>query len=390
MSQTSQIVIANQAGAPYRSAVNDMLSALNTTFSGTTPPTTSEAYMNWLDTSVTPNVLKRRNSSDTAWELAPVVEGEINASSDKATPVDADLLAISDSADSFRLKKLSWASLKTTLNSVYARLSGGNLTGALNANKGADLPSAATVDIGAATGEYVVITGTTTITSLGTVQAGTEREVRFGSALTLTHNATSLILPSGSNILTTAGDVARFRSEGGGNWRCVSYIRNSTLPMFSILTASVATTSGTSIDFTGIPPWAKKVTVMFSGVSLSGTSNLLVQLGTSGGIEVSSYISESVTLAQAATGAAAGGSVSGYVIRMSSATAVLYGGMDILLQTSSTWVSRHNGIPTTSSASVSGGGVKTLAGVLDRIRITTTNGTDTFDAGSISLLIEGY
>lgn len=91
--------------------------------------------------------------------------------------------------------------------------------------KGTDIPSATTTDIGAATGRYVHITGTTTITGLGTKTAGVLRIVTFDGALTLTHNATSLILPSGANILTAAGDVVSFVSEGGGNWRCVGYSR---------------------------------------------------------------------------------------------------------------------------------------------------------------------
>ncbi len=93
--------------------------------------------------------------------------------------------------------------------------------------KGTDIPSATTTDIGAATGRYVHITGTTTITGLGTKTAGVLRIVTFDGALTLTHNATSLILPSGANILTASGDVASFVSEGGGNWRCVGYTRAS-------------------------------------------------------------------------------------------------------------------------------------------------------------------
>jgi hypothetical protein len=89
--------------------------------------------------------------------------------------------------------------------------------------KGADIASAATTDLSAATGDFVNITGTTTITSFGTAAAGVERTLRFTGALTLTHNATSLILPTSANITTAAGDTARFRSLGSGNWVCVGY-----------------------------------------------------------------------------------------------------------------------------------------------------------------------
>jgi hypothetical protein len=107
----------------------------------------------------------------------------------------------------------------TTVNEV--------LSGSLNEAKGSDIASATTTDIGAATGNYVVITGTTTITGLGTVQAGTRRTVNFSGILILTHNGTSLILPTGANITTAVGDTATFVSLGSGNWVCTNYQRAS-------------------------------------------------------------------------------------------------------------------------------------------------------------------
>lgn len=96
-----------------------------------------------------------------------------------------------------------------------------------------DVASATATDIGAAASQNVRITGTTTITGFGTVAAGTFRRVRFADALTLTHNATSLILPGAANITTAADDVAEFISEGSGNWRCVAYSRASSAPVVS-------------------------------------------------------------------------------------------------------------------------------------------------------------
>lgn len=91
------------------------------------------------------------------------------------------------------------------------------------ANKGSDIASGSTVDLSTATGNVVTVTGTTTITSLGTVSAGMRFTLIFSGALILTHNATSLILPNGENITTAAGDVVEFLSLGSGNWRCVGY-----------------------------------------------------------------------------------------------------------------------------------------------------------------------
>jgi hypothetical protein len=97
--------------------------------------------------------------------------------------------------------------------------------------KGSDIASATTTDIGAATAEFIDVTGTTAITGLGTIAAGIVRTVRFTGALTLTHNGTSLILPGGANITTAANDTAIFRSLGSGNWLCIEYKRQSGFPV---------------------------------------------------------------------------------------------------------------------------------------------------------------
>lgn len=129
----------------------------------------------------------------------------------------------------------------------------------LEQSQAASVASAATVDLGAiASGNYVHITGTTTITSLGTVSAGITRTVVFDGALTLTHNATSLILPGGASIVTAVGDAAKFVSEGGGNWRCINYERanisatnyaaagaNSDITSLSALPLAIATAGTT-------------------------------------------------------------------------------------------------------------------------------------------------
>jgi len=92
--------------------------------------------------------------------------------------------------------------------------------------KGADKASGATVDLSNATGDFVHITGVTTITAI-TLSSGDERTVVFDGILTLTHNGTSLILPGAANITTAAGDIAVFRGDGGGNVRCLSYFRGA-------------------------------------------------------------------------------------------------------------------------------------------------------------------
>ncbi len=115
--------------------------------------------------------------------------------------------------------------------------SGGTLTGALNYAPSVTVPSAGTTDIGNANSNNIVISGTTTITSFGTCSEGIVRYIRFTGALTLTHNATSLILPNSSNITTQTNDTAIFRSLGSGNWMCISYksvtaLTTNTIPYF--------------------------------------------------------------------------------------------------------------------------------------------------------------
>ncbi len=104
---------------------------------------------------------------------------------------------------------------------------GGTLSGALNEAPAVTLASAATVNIGAAAANTINVTGTTTITAFDSIAASAIRRVIFGGILTLTHNATSLILPTAASITTAADDVAEFVSLGSGNWRCTGYERAS-------------------------------------------------------------------------------------------------------------------------------------------------------------------
>jgi hypothetical protein len=147
---------------------------------------------------------------------------------------------------------------------------------------------------------------------------------------------------------------------------------------------AVASTSGTSIDFTGIPSWVKRITLMFSGVSTNGPSNLLVQLGDAGGVETTGYTSGSDTSA----GSGITTSTIGFILTQQNATSYIkYGITTICLIGPNNWV-YSSSLYSTIPRIMMGNGTKTLSDVLDRIRITTVNGTDTFDAGSINILYE--
>lgn len=164
-----------------------------------------------------------------------------------------------------------------------------------------------------------------------------------------------------------------------------NFYKNGTVVAAGITVGTaVASTSGTSINFTSIPSWVKRITVMFNGVSTNGSSNLLVQLGTSGGIVTSSYASGCWGANTTNTGSSAGLIATG----LNGAGRTNYGKMVISSFGSNAWAGIVNIFDTSNNAN-NGAGVQTnLGGTLDRIRITTVNGTDTFDAGLINILYE--
>jgi len=147
---------------------------------------------------------------------------------------------------------------------------------------------------------------------------------------------------------------------------------------------SQASTSGTSIDFTSIPSWVKRVTVMFNGVSTNGTSNLLAQIG-AGSVTTSGYTSAAV---QMSTSNNIANSTAGYLLTGALAAAITYSGHLVVTNlTGNVWVASSTLAGATSNNNSAAGSI-TLSGTLDRVRITTVNGTDTFDAGSINILYE--
>jgi hypothetical protein len=166
-----------------------------------------------------------------------------------------------------------------------------------------------------------------------------------------------------------------------------------TLPTFDgtvgllVSGTSVASTSGTSIDFTSIPAGVRRITVMFSGVSLSGTSSYLIQLGDAGGIETTGYAGSSVAAGNAST-SSGNTSTAGVLIATGSGANILVGSVRLNLLGSNVWVADGSYGFTNIAFAGSTGSTKTLSDTLTQVRITTVNGTDTFDAGSINILYE--
>jgi hypothetical protein len=148
------------------------------------------------------------------------------------------------------------------------------------------------------------------------------------------------------------------------------------------------TTSGTAIDFTGIPAWVKRITVMFSGVSTNGSSPPLIQLG-AGSVTTTGYSSAFGDINGANT-CGLTFSTAGIVFAgryLAGASSAVYGSLILTTLGSNIWAC--SGAVANVNVSYQGGGGVTLPGTLDRVRLTTTNGTDTFDAGSVNIIYEG-
>lgn len=183
--------VPNGSGYDVRANINNAVQSLATHFSGATDPATlspdcSLPYMIWADTGN--SLVKQRTADDTAW----VTIGTINTDG--------------------------------TFNLYYLPITGGNMSGAINESL-VTMASASTMNIGAAIGNYIVVTGTTTITAFDTPQAGTRRKLKFSDTVIVTYNATTMLLPGAANIVAYAGDVLEFTYEGSGVWRCTDIQR---------------------------------------------------------------------------------------------------------------------------------------------------------------------
>ena len=148
-------------------------------------------------------------------------------------------------------------------------------------------------------------------------------------------------------------------------------------------------TSGTAIDFTGIPSWAKRITISLYGVSTNGTSNLQVQVG-NGSVVTTGY-SSFASYAGGANQSSGAASTTGLLVTATQAAAsTVYGVITLVNLSGNNWT--HSAVNTQFNGSSyyggTGNGIIALAGALDRVRITTVNGTDTFDAGSVNILYE--
>jgi len=201
------------------------------------------------------------------------------------------------------------------------------------------------------------------------------------STTTLTASAVTGTIAVGQVITgtgVTAGTVITALGTGTGG--------AGTYTVSASQTVSSTTITVVGLDFLSIPSYVKRITVMFSGVSVSGTSIIQLQLGDSGGIETTSYTS-GAWLANANNTTSTTGLI---ISAINAANYPFDGNMIVCLVDSSTNKWSFSSIMSGSVSGINsiGGGSKSLSATLDRVRITTVNGTDTFDAGTINILYE--
>ena len=237
------------------------------------------------------------------------------------------------------------------------------------------------------TGIYALPNGTSTAASWQATNAADPTNA--SKILIATNGSTDVQLVSGIN--------------GTGTYLPLSFYTNGTQQM-QLSTAGILTgtagnlmlvqgtaqnsTSGTTVDFTNIPSWAKRIIVTLNGVSLSGSSDILIQLGTSGGFVNTGYNSVSARISGA--GAANTTATNGFNVTggMAAAANLVYGAITIANHTGNTWVESGVLSATGTAYVLPSGGSIALAAALTQVRITTANGTDTFDAGSINIQYE--
>lgn len=238
---------------------------------------------------------------------------------------------------------------------------------------------------GRAVGEVVYLGFTSGTATSGefTVATVTDTDnftVDYGSTLTTSGNVSASYSNLGLTRIASLSQTLQGTSTD-------TFVSPYTFRQSKLISGTSVSASGTSVDFTGIPSWVKRITVMFGGVSTSGSSQYLIRLGTSGG-----FVSSNYTSMCGRTGtdtAASSSSTAGFNLYISSGSHTHSGSVQLTNLTGNSWTSSGN-VSYGSGVMYTAGQITgdNLGGTLNSIRITTVNGTDTFDAGTINIMYE--
>ena len=164
-------------------------------------------------------------------------------------------------------------------------------------------------------------------------------------------------------------------------------LTNKTIQGGAIALDTVKTATGTAVDFTDIPSWVKRVTVSLRGVSTNGTSPIIVRLGTSGGFVTSGYLG---TVTQVSTSGTSSLATVGCLLQVACAASSVYRCICTAINHSGTaWTFSGTGAFSDGPTTTIFANDVDISGTLTQVRVTTVNGTDTFDAGSINIIYEG-
>lgn len=326
---------------------------------GGTGQTTANAALNALLPSQTgnPNKYLQTNGTDTSWDAINLGTSDISGT-----------LAVANGG--------TGATDATTARSNLGLVIGTNVPSPTGTG------ASGTWGI-SVSGSAASATNATYATSAGSAtNASSATNATYATSAGSATNATSASSATNATYATSAGSAtnATFASSATN----ATYATSAGSAAIRSATAQ-SSTSGTAIDFTSIPSGVLRVTVMFNGVSTNGSANLRIQIG-SGSFQATGYNSTAAVINGSTPGTAsdtAGFSMAG----ASSSGSTTSGAVVLTSLGSNVWVASGSFKNGNSSVTYVGGDV-TLSGTLDRVRVTTNNGTDAFDAGSINILYE--
>lgn len=253
---------------------------------------------------------------------------------------------------------------------------------------------------------FTATAGQTTFTVNGGYTVGQLQVLRNGVQLVVgvdvtATNGTTFVLTNpataGDTVVSiayvsfiVANAVAKSGDTMSGNLNLPSLIASGTVTdgtgtLRPLVSASAQTATGTSVEFTGIPSWVKRITLMFSALSTNGTANIAIQLGDAGGYETSGYVGAATQFN--ASSNTTGASTTAFVASSTNTAASSHHGMCVIsLIGSNLWV-YSSSVWNTAGANTVSNGSKQLSDTLDRLRVLG-NGTDVFDSGTINILYE--